>query len=247
MNAVTRMEDHTEAPSLPALVTPYDMVTKAVMSGASLEVVGRLMDLNDRWEAGKARKAFDAAISNAKGEIPTIGKNRTGHNDTRYADFAAYAAVIDPIIARHGLSYRFRTTQNERISVTCILSHRDGHSEENTLSGPSDKTGSKNDIQAIGSTLTYLQRYLLVQALGLAASNDDDGKKAGAAPVEFVSEQQVSDLMAALAETGANLERFLKHIKLEKLEDIHANKFAAVMAIISDTAATRKTQTGGAK
>ena len=87
--------------------------------------------------------------------------------------------MVDPIITSHGLSYRFRTQQNDKINVTCILSHKAGHYEETTLSGPADATGSKNAIQAIGSTLTYLQRYSLVQALGLAAANDDDGKSSG--------------------------------------------------------------------
>lgn len=233
MNAVTRMEDLPERlPQLPAVVTPYDMVTQAVTNGASVEVVGRLLDLHERWEASRARKAFDAAIADAKAKIPTVAKNREGHNKTRYADFAAYAAVVDPIISSFGLSYRFRTKQTDRITVTCILSHREGHSEENELSGPSDKTGNKNDIQAIGSTLSYLQRYTLVQALGLAASNDDDGKRSGqtADEAQTLTDDQVSELLELMAETKSDMKVFLQYNKVDRIEDIAAGRFAGLMA-----------------
>jgi hypothetical protein len=159
-------------------ITPMEMLNTALTRGADISVLEKLMALQERWEANQARKAFDAAIAEAKGEIGPIVRNAKGHNDKRYADFSAIARTVDPILAKHGLTYRFRTEQTDRIHVTCILSHRDGHSETTTLAGPADNSGSKNAIQAIGSTLTYLQRYSLVQALGLAASNDDDGKSA---------------------------------------------------------------------
>ena len=170
MSQVTKIE---AAP--PAPLTPMEMLDRAVSNGAGMETLEKLMALQERWEKNNARRAFDEAIAQAKAEIPVIIKTRTGHNEKKFADFASIARVVDPIITKHGLSYRFRTTQDDRIHVTCVLSHRDGHSEETTLAGPPDATGNKNAIQAIGSTLTYLQRYSLTQALGLAASEDTDG------------------------------------------------------------------------
>lgn len=168
-------EPHVPAPT-PA--TPMEMIQHAVASGGGVEMVEKLMTLQERWEASQGRREFDQAIAAAKSEIPVIQKNRQAHNG-KYADFAAYARVVDPILSRHGLSYRFRSTQDNGIRVTCILSHSAGHFEESTLVGPEDKSGNKNAIQAIGSTLTYLQRYTLIQALGLAASDDDDGDAIG--------------------------------------------------------------------
>lgn len=169
-NAVTM---HERSP-----ITPMEMLNTALTRGADVAVLERLMGLQERYEANQARKAFDAAIADAKGEIGPIMRNATGHNEKRYADFAAIARTVDPILAKYGLTYRFRTDQSDKIHVTCILSHKDGHSETTTLAGPSDTSGNKNAIQAIGSTLTYLQRYSLIQMLGLATSNDDDGRAA---------------------------------------------------------------------
>ncbi len=183
------------------------------------------MTLNERWEANQARKSFDAAVSAAKAEIPPITRNATGHNSKKYADFAAIAKVVDPIIGKHGLSYRFRTTQNGSISVTCVLSHKDGHSEETTLSGPPDATGNKNSIQAIGSTLTYLQRYSLVQMLGLAASSDDDGKQA--VNVETITQTQADEIRDIIEAKGKDRAAFLKWAKQERIEDIPADQYEA--------------------
>lgn len=204
-------------------VTPMVMLAQAVERGADITVIEKMMGLSERWEANQARKAFDAAVSNAKAEIPPVVRNREGHNKARYADFAAIAAVVDPILSRHGLSYRFRSTQGDRINVACILSHKDGHFEETTLSGPADTSGNKNAVQAIGSTLTYLQRYSLVQALGLAASNDDDGKAAGMGPT--ITEDQVGELVALIEDVKADKAGFLKYMKIDALADLPASQF----------------------
>ena len=193
MTAVKRIDDGTTNAALPApqAATPMEMIQHAVSNGGGVEMVSKLMDLQDRWQASQGRREFDQAIANAKSEIPVIQKNRQAHNG-KYADFAAYARVIDPILSRHGLSYRFRTDQQGGIRVTCILSHSAGHFEESTLIGPEDKSGNKNAIQAIGSTLTYLQRYTLIQALGLAASDDDDADVVGG-PKKMTSAQARRD------------------------------------------------------
>jgi hypothetical protein len=195
-----------------------------------MEVLEKLMALQERWEANQARKAFNEAVAAAKAEIPVITKNREGHNSKRYADFAAYARAVDPILGKHGLGYRFRTVQDERIHVTCILFHKAGHVEENTLAGPADATGSKNAIQAIGSTLTYLQRYSLTQALGLAATEDDDGKAAGNGSA--ITEEQLATIQALIVDVGADIQKFCRYMKVDKLDDIPAAKFQNAMAAL---------------
>lgn len=208
-------------------VTPMDMISRAIVSGASIEVLEKLMGLQERWEKNQARKDFDVAVAGAKAEIPPIVRNKEGHNSKMYVDFSAIARVVDPIITRHGLSYRFRTAQGDKISVTCVLAHRSGHFEESTLTGPADATGNKNAIQAIGSTLTYLQRYSLVQALGLAAAADDDGKAGGIG--EAITQDQADTLRELLEANGKDRAKFLRWAKVERIEDIPAATFQACM------------------
>lgn len=228
MNAIAERVERE--PNVPAIATPMQMLAQAIERGMSPETIDKLLALAERFDKTNARKAFDVAIAAAKAEIPVIIKTATGHNDKKYADFASIARVVDPIISKHGLSYRFRTVQTDKISVTCVLSHEAGHYEETTLSGPADTSGSKNAIQAIGSTLTYLQRYSLVQALGLAAAADDDGNAAGVSDGK-IDEQQVSWLQTVIAEVGADLPKFYAYLskigrmKIEKLEDIPSSLY----------------------
>jgi hypothetical protein len=210
-------------------MTPMDMLARAVQSGADLDMIEKLMNLQERWEAGNARKAFEESLAKAKGEIPVIIRNASGHNSKKYADFAAIAKVIDPILARHGLSYRFRTTQTDKISVTCVLFGH-GHSEETTLSGPADASGSKNAIQAIGSTLTYLQRYSLVQALGLAAAEDDDGRNSAGGTISL---EQVEKLLALADEVEADKEAFCRYFKVEGIAQLPAKDFDRAIAALN--------------
>jgi len=189
MNAIIE-QNSTPQPLAVAEVTPMQMLQYAMSQGADLDRLERLMTLQERWEKNQAKKAFDAAVSLAKAEIKPIFKNRevdfvskkegAGRTNYKYEDFGQVAGEVDPVLAKHGLSYRHRPAQQEKVlSITCILSHRDGHSEESTLSACYDETGNKNSIQAIGSTATFLQRYTLKLALGLATTKDDDGRGAG--------------------------------------------------------------------
>jgi len=215
------------------VMTPAGMLDRAVAGGASIETLERLMALYERWMASERRRAFDAAIAAAKAEIPVIRKNRhvgfeskrTGSStDYDFEDFAEIARTVDPILAKHGLSYRFRTAmQGDLLTVTCILSHVAGHSGENQLPAPRDMSGNKNPIQALGSTQTYLQRYTLKAALGLAAAKDDDAGSASA--LSSISPEDVQLLREKMAACEMSEQRFCAAMKVASIEDLPASRF----------------------
>lgn len=203
----------------------------------NIDKLKSLMELYERRDAALARKSFDAAVAAAKAEIPPIERNATGHNNKRYADFSAIAKVVDPILGKHDLYYRFRTHQADKISVTCVLSHKDGHSEETTLCGSPDGSGNKNGIQALGSTLTYLQRYSLVQMLGLASDKDDDGLKSGMGGA--ISDEQLADLREALFAIKGDDAKFCQLFKIENLSDLPASKYKEAIDTIRSVGAKK--------
>jgi len=221
-------------------VTPLQLLDRALSRGADMATLEKFMDLQERHERNQARKAFDAAIALAKAEVPVIRKNRvvdfTGKTGVRtnyvFEDLAEIARSVDPILSKHGLSYRFRTSSppNEPVTVTCILSHRDGHAEENTLTAGRDDSGNKNSIQAIGSTITFLQRYTLKAALGLAAAADDDGRSSE--PEKGLTEDQAADLRSKIIEANADLPKFLAKFEIERIEDLPAGQFKRAMALL---------------
>lgn len=167
-------------------------------SNTTPENMDKLITMYERLEAMKARKAFDASMALAHAELKTINKGRTvdftsnkGRTNYKYEDLGQVIQALAPL-ASHGFSWRWRTNSDKPglIAVTCILSHALGHSEETTLTCQSDVSGNKNDIQAIGSAVTYLQRYTLKAACGVAASVDDDAQSFHRKDDEPVSRQR---------------------------------------------------------
>ena len=170
---------------LNADASPMQMIAIAVQQGADIDKIRQLMDLKDRYEAGEARKAFVTAMAGFKSEPTRILKSKAV-NIPGGAKFnhATLADVVDGVIAnlsKHGLSHRWDVEQAaDAITVTCVITHHLGHSERAMLVAPPDAGTGRNKIQAIGSTITYLQRYTLMSACGLAAKDmDNDGKAAG--------------------------------------------------------------------
>lgn len=255
MNAVSKALtiDHDEQaqsvaqrPANVSAITPMDMLDRAISSGAGIEVLEKLMALQERWEANQARKAFDDAMAAAKAEIPVILKNRTVdftgktgiRTHYRHEDLAEIARTVDPILAKYGLSYRFRTMSpvGEPVTVTCVVSHRGGHSEENSLVGPRDDSGNKNPLQSIGSTISFLQRYTLKAALGLAASNDDDGKAAGGGDVEDagpITEEQAATVRKLCEETNTDIPAFCEWLGVESIPTIPTSRLAGVLGSLN--------------
>lgn len=240
------------ANTLPAPADPMQLLSIAVSQGADIEKLEKLMDLQERWEAGNARKAFDAAISDAKAEIRPIVKSGEVGYKGKDGNFIGYqhetldgiASQIDPVLSEHGLSYRFRSKQEGgMVHITCVVSHREGHSEETTLCGPPDESGKKNGYQAIGSAATYLQRYTLKLALGLSATKDDDGQGAnlGSTPQERLTPEQLEGLKRALDDSGVEVERFLKAANVQRIEDVEARRLNGALSWINNVS-QQKTQ-----
>lgn len=160
------------------VVTPDKMLMLAVEQGADLDKLEKLMDLQDRWNATEASKAFSSALVTFQSLRDPIAKSKDGHN-CKYADIDDIEKAIRPALKEAGLSYRFEQAQNDAsITVTCIVTHVAGHSESTTITALADASGGKNAIQAMASTVTYLRRYSLTGALGITTGEDDnDGGK----------------------------------------------------------------------
>ena len=160
------------------VTTPSKLLEMAVSQNADIDKLEKLMDLQQRWEANEARKAYIEAMTTFRSSVENITKNKEGHN-SKYADLAHTLNSIKNQLSENGLSHTWKTEQGESlaITVTCHVTHRLGHQESTSMTALADTTGSKNDVQAIGSTVTYLQRYTLYAILGLASSDqDNDGK-----------------------------------------------------------------------
>lgn len=219
MNEVIELERHEAEPMPVTVAGPLGMALQAVKAGMSIADMRQLLELQKDWEANEARKAYVAAMAAFKQNPPEIFKRKQVEFTTRDGDTTSYkhatlgdvtAAVINGL-AQHGISHRWDTKQDGgRIIVSCILTHNLGHSESTSLEAMPDASGKKNGIQQVASTVTYLQRYTLLGASGLATKDmeDDDGK--GAEDPPEVPAELLADARAAAMEGWKALAAWIK-------------------------------------
>ena len=172
---------------------PQSLIEVAIKNKASIEQLEKLMALQERWEKKEARKMFYNALAKFQSEKPELKKDGITDIKTKsgaiikygWAKLPTIQKQIDPILSKHGLSYRYETIEeSNKITIVCVLTHEAGHEERTKLTAGSDTSGSKNSIQALGSTNSYLQRYTLCNALALSADEDNDGNSSNSNGIE---------------------------------------------------------------
>ena len=221
--------------------TPAAMIQMALSQGQSLEQLEKLLELQIRYEKNEARKSYHDAMARFKVSPPRIDKDRHvkyslktgGTTEYHHATLANVTEKINSALSAQGLSASWVTDQDgDKIKVTCKITHNLGHSEETSLSAAADASGSKNPIQAIGSTVSYLQRYTLLALTGLATFDmDDDGNSAAGGP-EYIDEKQLGQIRDMMLSTEANSEKFLALFSAESDEKILAKDFGKAMTAL---------------
>jgi hypothetical protein len=210
-----RSEALVPAPAtLPEPSTPAELLRIAVSQNADLAKVSQLMDLQERWQRTEAKKAYVEAMNAFKAHPPEITKNEIAEFVGKGGEIIEWEySTLDHIhdavlseLSRHGISHRWIVEQPhaETVRVTCVLTHKLGHSEQTTLEGPVDHSGSKNAIQAIGSSAKYLERYTLMAATGLADKSPDTDQLSGS-PIS--GDAKMFDDFMRLIQKAANQEQ----------------------------------------
>jgi hypothetical protein len=215
------------------------MIERAAMNPAvDIDKMERLLTMQERMQDRQSAQEYAKAMSLFREEAPSILKTESGYDDRyRYAKLDKAISQIAPLLSKCGLSYRWSTNQGDSgIEVTCHVTHLLGHGEATSLKAAADTSGSKNSVQAIGSTVSYLQRYTLFSILGLAASDDDDGAKS---EIALITEEQANEIHSLITDNDLNMGKFLAFIKQKlkcnSIEEINLNGYGVAISSIKTT------------
>lgn len=181
MNAPAKIEPEKLLPADPMV----SMIERVAMDpNSDLTKLERMIELKERHDASNAKAEFAAAFAKASASFPTIPLKGKGHNNKPYATLEDITKLTRPVLSDHGLALTFSIAVEKDVVVTAKLMHKAGHSEETSMALPRDTSGSKNAVQAVGSTQKYGQRYTAQAILGLSLGEDDedDGRGAGDPP-----------------------------------------------------------------
>lgn len=245
--AETAIQCH-DTPAQPALLPADPMVSMiervAMDPNADLAKLERMLEMRDRHEAREAEKAFAAAFAAASAEFPTIPLNGVGHNKMKYATLKDITSLTRPVLSKHGLAMTFAIdTSDKAVVVTAKLMHKQGHSEQPSISLPADSSGSKNAVQAVGSTQTYGQRYTAQAILGLSLGEDTEDDARGAAVSHTVTAEQYIALRDKAQTAGVPESKICMAAGVADLHEFPAKDFAAAMARLDKNIALK----GGAQ
>lgn len=238
-----------EAPRTAAVAAPVigesgsitQLLQLAVEKGTPVEALEKLVDLHERLAQREAAQEFYRALAAFKAECPRIGKSKTAQIATKsggkysytFAPLDETTRIVDPILAKHGLSYGFDSrTENGQLTCTCTLRHVNGHSQPASFSLPTENASAMSPQQKIAAALTFAMRKSLESALGLTPTEEDTDAIAHEVDPTPVSEDQLTELEDLVTETQADLRRFLKYMNVPALDEMPAARYAEAKAAL---------------
>lgn len=195
-------------------------------------------------------KEFDAALAKAQGDYPQIGQNKENpYFKSGYATLDHIMVRIRPILARNGISLvqQRRYSKDGEMMLHTILKHSSGQ----WIESRSRVLPPKNDMQSLGSTLSYLKRYDAMALLGVTVSEDaldDDAEvtmSIARGPsnttkqqiIKAITKEQLSQLEYEL-ETAANKKELLDKIfdtfHIQSLNNLPQSKYQATITRIRE-------------
>lgn len=169
-----------------ARIDAQALITKALESGAHVDTLERLVALAKDMRQVQAREAWHEAMARFQAGCPKILKTSSARIATRggvgysyrFASLDEIMSTVTPLLSDLGLSVSWKSAvKANAVIVSCRIAHALGHVEdagEVEMPVVSGDTGA-NPAQRVGIALTYARRYALMNALGIAPEDDDDG------------------------------------------------------------------------
>ena len=224
--------------------TVLELIERAALDPrADVQKLDRMMAMYERLRAKEAELAFNAA----KGRIlkklagikfvknrPVIyeienGKPQKGTYEAfKYAPLEEIDKHLRPLLAEENmdLSYSDEPREGGGIRIRGRLKHLPtGHYEDSFMSAPLDITGGKSEVQAAGSTNSFLRRYVVCNIFNIVVAGDDDDGAMGT-----IDEGQTKTILDLIKKAKVG-PKFLKYMKARSVEE--AGSLEAAVATIA--------------
>lgn len=195
-----------------------------------------VIDLHQSLRQEERERQFAEAMHAAQAQMRQVARNaRNNTTNSRYATLDKIDEEIRPIYSQHGFSLSFGMPQNTEtgVEMVCTVFHTNGLAREYRIGGALDNKGvkgliNKTDIQAVGSTVSYLRKYLVTMIFNIVMSDEDnDGQD-----TRKLTAQQAAEIEELLKKSGGEKEKFLRWIGVEAIEDMTPAQAARARAAI---------------
>jgi hypothetical protein len=231
-------------PQLGSALTVLALIERVVLDPrANAKTLDRVMAMYERLKAKEAELAFNAAKGRILKKLAgvKIVKNRPvlheferakpqmgSYEAFKYAPLEEIDKHLRPLLAAEemDLSYSDEPGKGGGIVVRGRLKHLpSGHYEDSFMPAAPDTSGGKSDVQAVGSTNSFLRRYVACNIFNIVVVGDDDDGTGGA--IDEAQTKTILDLIKK-AKVGP---KFLKYMKAQSAEE--AGSLEAAVATIA--------------
>ena len=194
--------------------------------------------------AERRREAFESAFVAMSAVMPQVRKDgtvelvREGQRKGiyKFTKWEDMDTIMRPILSDHGFALRFTQVNGETglVTVRGDLVHLDGHFVSSERSMPPDRGPGRNDLQAIGSAISYCKRYLAEGLCNIVRKGQDDD--AISALERKITDEQTAELKKLLGETKTDLKTFLQVMvsDAKELGDIRQRDYARLHNALSE-------------
>lgn len=194
--------------------TPLSLIQSAIAAKWTGEQIRDLVDMARQAKRDAAAEAFAAAVTKFQSMCPQVKKTRTAQGSKFSFNFASLDDVMyaaRPHLMECGLVVTFTSRpapDGKGYEITCNVRHGI-HVEPTTITLPAPSLSSMDAVQQFGSVVSYGKRYALCAALNIVVSDEDDD---AANVFEKITEEQVAELEAMIAEKGVDRVLFLEWV-----------------------------------
>lgn len=182
----------------------------------------------DYFRTSEKTEKVDSALLKVQMELQPVTKNKENpYFKSKYADFSSMIEQVRPLLNKHGISlsqWPVHSSTDDNVHLVTRLA-----CEGEWILCECSSPALKRDPQAVGSVISYLKRYSLEAAVGVA-TEDDDANRASS-PTHQLATPQIpqstdqdfpfEDKTSALAEyvipLGKNKGKKLREISVNAL------------------------------
>jgi hypothetical protein len=196
----------------------------------------------ERLKAKEAELAFNAAKGRILKKLAGIkivknrpvvpesvnGKSQKGLSEAfKYAPLEEIDKHLRPLLAEEEMELSYSDEPCEGgILIRGRLKHLpSGHFEDSFMPAPPDNTGGKSNVQAIGSTNSFLRRYVACNIFNIVVIGDDDDGNGGT-----IDESQTKTIVDLIKKAKVG-PKFLKYMRAQSVEE--AGSLEAAVATIA--------------
>lgn len=207
---------------------PMVLLQAAIEKGLDPDQLGKLMDLQERYERNVAETAFANALRAFQAECPPIGKLRKADR-FKYAAFEDIMRIVSPLLAKHGITIAFDSKCAENMLSVTVRLRVGSYFEDRTFSTPVPVSLKVSEPQQYGAAMSYAKRYAVTGALGLVMADEDDENTLRAWSVKSITPAQVKDIEELIERTGSDLDRFLNAFGVKAVAEMTQEQHAQAL------------------